>query len=112
MKMTTRIRVSAFFMVLVFGGAVCFRTAVWGQAQDNTRKVPKKDDKKETKKETKKEDSKKEDTKKEPDRPPEKKCHTVTKRYKCGSHKECFDGDNKNCVDVPDFCTTTEEVCR
>lgn len=37
----------------------------------------------------------------------EKRCHQ--ERYQCGTRTECFDGDNKNCVEVPKFCTRT--VC-
>ena len=53
-----------------------------------------------TKESPPKSEPKDKDTKKDPPSTT-KRCHPV----KTGSHKECFDGDNKNCIDVPEYTT-------
>lgn len=89
----------------VLGGSSRFEV----QLSDDIRKVPK-DKEKEKEKEKPKEDDSKEKEKpdekpKEPD-PPKKNCRKVP--YICGSKKECFDGNNSNCVDKPVWCTREE----
>ncbi|HSE17264.1 MAG TPA: hypothetical protein VLB46_09430 [Pyrinomonadaceae bacterium] len=96
------------------------------QSGNDTRKVPKSDDKKndDNKSENKKSENKKSDDNKGSGQQ-QKNCHTEsyicgyrTQRYICGHHKECPDGNDKPCWDVPEWCERqvpeycTKEVCN